>query len=152
MWDFKRILVGVDFSEPSKKTLIYADKLAKKIGSRLDVLYVMKNPAGVFVPYSPMMFNLGQSDIERAKERLKGFVADLNLSFSEEAIHVALGRPAETIVSKAKELMADLIVLGAKGRGLLLPVGTVTERVLRTAPCPVIAYKEPHAEQKNPGV
>lgn len=152
MWDFKRILVGVDFSEPSKKALIYANELAQKIGSRLDVLYVLKNPEGVFVPYSPMMFSIGQADIEKAKERLKGFIADLGIAISEEAIHVALGRPHETIVSQAKELMADLIILGARGRGLFLPIGAVTERVLRTSPCPVIAYKEPYPEPKNPGV
>jgi len=142
MWDLKGILVGVDFSEPSKGALRYACELAKQTRSRLDVLYVLKNPSGVFMPSSPTMFKLGEADLEKAKEKLNELVHSMPAELPESSVHVALGRPDETIVSQAKELGAGLIVLGARGRGFLLPLGSVAERVIRSAPCPVIAHKE----------
>ena len=141
MRDLKGILVGVDFSEPSKGALMYAYELAKQTRSRLDVLYVLKNPSGVFMPSSQTMLKLGEADLEKAKERLDELVYSMPAELPESSVHVALGRPDEAIVSQARELGADLIVLGARGRGFLLPLGAVAERVIRSAQCPVIVHK-----------
>jgi len=93
------------------------------------------------MPSSQTMLKLGEADLEKAKERLDELVYSMPAELPESSVHVALGRPDETIVSQARELGADLIVLGARGRGFLLPLGAVAERVIRSAQCPVIVHK-----------
>jgi universal stress protein A len=144
----RQILVPTDFSEPSRAALDYAAELARPLGATLDVLHVWEAP--VFVPPS-MLPEAGVADVaalelyrESAESQLATFVADakkrgiaVRTSFAE------LGPAAHTIAEFARARHYDLIVIGTHGRtGLAhVVIGSVAERVVRYAHCPVLAVR-----------
>jgi len=73
-----------------------------------------------------------------AEEKIREFIADLSLSRGEGII--LIGEPYKEIVSNAAENDMDLIIMGARGLGLIegILLGSVTDAVLRSSPCPVI--------------
>jgi nucleotide-binding universal stress UspA family protein len=138
-FDLKRILVTTDFSEASKKALPYAVALARKFDASLTLLYVV--PA-----------DLGQIGIvleeERlvaeARERLPRFrAAELDPHLHVETL-VVNGGSAHEICRTAAAQAADLIVMGTHGNTGLkhFLLGSVTEKVVRHAPCPVLVVRE----------
>jgi len=124
MFPVRTILYPTDFSVCSQPALDLAFALARDCHARLIVLHVAE-PALV-VDYG---------DFEEA--------ADCNSEFRLEE-----GDPAEKILHVAQEVPCDLIVMGTHGRtglGRLL-MGSVAEKVLRRAPCPVLTVKTPLPE------
>jgi nucleotide-binding universal stress UspA family protein len=144
---FNRILVPMDFSAPSDAALDYARTVATRFGASLHLLHVAEDPyravysAEVFVPEMEGLRDeiLGDA-IGRLKDRLR--------SSDETELHAAaeavLGTPAGSIVEYAGAHDIDLIVMGTHGRGGMshLLMGSVAERVVRTAPCPVLTVRE----------
>jgi universal stress protein A len=143
-----RILVPIDFSAHSEKAIRYATTLANKFGARLSLLHVIEDPfvtgawqADVFVPNIPELINdlikAAQSRMAEHKKHLAahGFLVD---------IVVITGRPASAIVEQASAGRFDVIVMGTHGRTGLTHalLGSVAERVVRTAPCPVLTVRE----------
>jgi nucleotide-binding universal stress UspA family protein len=144
---FKRILVPVDFSPPSDAALEYARNVAARYGASLHLLHVAEDPyralysAEVFVPQIEGLREeiLGDT-ARRLTERLRpSDVAELNAT--AESI---IGTPAGSIVEYAAGRDVDLIVMGTHGRGGMahLLMGSVAERVVRTARCPVLTVRE----------
>jgi len=142
----KKILVATDFGEASDVALNYGRDLARTYGATLHVLHVAEN---VFARYAddgsiaflPEM----QSDIERAaRKRMEGLVTDEDRTMlhAEPVVLTALGT-AEAIVAYAHAHTVDIIVMGTHGRRALahLLMGSVAERVVRTAPCPVLTVR-----------
>ena len=141
----RRILVPVDFSEHSRTALRYGRELAAAFGGQLTVLYVIEeilHPAfyntGVFSIYDVM------PDVEeRSKKALEEFVVRTDGPEVPINYRVVHGRAVREIVHEAEREPADLIVMSTHGlTGLQhLLLGSVTERVIRQAPCPVFVVK-----------
>ena len=136
------ILVPVDFSNSSTKALIYAATLAKQFGAKITPLFVIELPEIVGV------FQLLLDDDEM-KEACRGKLAKFirKARISADLVNAAVvrkGRPYREIADAARTLKVDLIVISTHGytgvnRALL---GSVTERVVREAPCPVLVVRE----------
>lgn len=147
----KRILVATDFGEAAGVALNYGRELARMFGASLDVLYVCKSIVtgyGVdgFVPDYPDV----QRDLEAAaRKQLDGLVSDEDRTMLRaNTVILTSNAPAFAIVEYAKEAKADLILMGTHGRGAFahLLMGSVAERVVRTAPCPVLTVRHPERE------
>jgi nucleotide-binding universal stress UspA family protein len=160
---FRHLLVPTDFSEPANNAFRYAIEEAvlhhAKVtllhvlppDTRTDVHYVTGAPAetvrGGLEPGVGGSALLSQPEVvrrdrsEEALTRLRDLVAGAFQGPSE--VVVALGHPADTIVRVAQEQRADLIVMSTHGRTGLPHVllGSVAEKVVRLAPCPVLTIK-----------
>ena len=136
------ILVPVDFSNGSIKALVYAAALARQFGAKITPLFVVELPEIVG------MFQLLLDDDEM-KEVCRGKVAKFirKGSLAADLVSPAVirkGRPYREITEAARTLKVDLIVISTHGyTGLDRAVlGSVTERVVREAPCPVLVVRE----------
>ncbi len=147
--EWKRILCPIDFSDASRAALETAADLAKRFGASLTLFHAYPVPGytfpdGSFVASSKMLDELAEQ-ARRHLEEWKGIAASLGVP-AAEAI-TAVGEPAHEIVTWSKEHAADLVVLGTHGRTGLTHalMGSVAERVVRRAPCPVLTVRPPKA-------
>lgn len=146
MADIKRILVPTDFSEPAEAALIYALGLAAKLGAKVSVVHVFDDQSGILVgEYVPMPAEMRSNILADLRRRLNEVVT--KLGHSELNPEVLIGPTARSIVESARDSKADLIVMGTNGRhGVAhLLLGSVAERVVRTAACPVLTVRPPSA-------
>jgi nucleotide-binding universal stress UspA family protein len=152
---FARILVPTDFSAHSEAALGYARALAKQSGSSLELLHVLEDPfmpgtwsAEVYLPDVPTLREQLAAD---AEGRLAGYRENIHKEGIPIVTTIRSGRPAEIILEHAKAAGADLIVMGTHGRSGLshLFMGSVAERVIRTATCPVLTVRETSGEVKR---
>jgi nucleotide-binding universal stress UspA family protein len=150
MIKINNILVATDFSETSDSAFDYGCALARNFGARLHVLHVVENSlmwTGVEgVAYD---FALIQEDIEEAaRKKLAAMVGPDNGQPHTTTVVKSGASPAFVIADYAKEAEIDLIVMGTHGRGLVghLLIGSVAERVVRIAPCPVLTLRHPEHE------
>jgi nucleotide-binding universal stress UspA family protein len=140
------ILVGVDFSRPARQALIRARALARETGDRLMVLHVIDGH-GLDEVARLLEFPLEELHERLAKERRR-CLAELLIEIDEGSRElpvtepvIAWGVPFEVIVRKATDIAASTIVLGTMGRSADLEralFGSTAEKVLRSAPCPVL--------------
>jgi universal stress protein A len=147
------ILVPTDFNPASDAALACAKDIADKYGARLSLLHVVTDPqaTGVWTPdvYVPASPQTQERFLREARERLTNAVtAEEHARFSV-TIEAEIGAVAEKIQDFAREQHVDLIVMGTHGRkGLThLFLGSVAERVLRSAACPVLITR---AEVESP--
>jgi len=142
MLPIRRILVPFDWSEPSNRVFQIAASLAQVQDAELIILYVVPPPAVMYGPPN-------QAYLEHTREEL------CRIRPSDPAIRVqhylCEGVPAATILQMARENKCDLIVMGMHGRtGLRRAlVGSVTEEVVRKAPCPVLTMTTAVAADLN---
>jgi len=147
-----RILVPTDFSEPSDAALTYGRELAARFGATVHVLHVVTDftlsAYGVegFMATAPDL----QTELEEgARRQLHTLVVDTDGSGPATVpVMRTSGSPAATIVDYARGHAIDLIVMGTHGRGALghLIMGSVAERVVRLAPCPVLTVRHPERD------
>jgi nucleotide-binding universal stress UspA family protein len=165
---FTHVLVPTDFSPIATHALQYAFDEATVHGARITLLHVMQphthtevyyvtGTPGVRVGYDPALggplpglqprppTTVRHDYNEEALTRLQDLVPPQFARPCE--VEVAQGEPAETIVRFAGERAVDLIVMGTHGRTSLQHVllGSVAEKVVRLAPCPVLTVKSPKA-------
>ena len=148
----KHILVATDFSEPSDAALAYGRQLARAFSARLTVFHAAENLASRgygsegFVFVEPDF----QSQLEAAaRERARARISDEDCDeLSAEAVVVTAISPAAAITEYARSEQIDLIIVGTHGRSGVthLMMGSVAERVVRTAPCPVLTVRHPERE------
>ena len=156
MLTVKKVLVATDFSEPSDAALLYGRELAVCFGATLHVLHVAPN---IYMNslgaehYTAVLPELQEQIEQDARRQLHQMLVDTDRS-GPPSIPVVLtsSSPAMTIVDYAKAHEIDLIVMGTHGRGALahLVMGSVAERVVRLAPCPVLAVRRPEREFVRP--
>lgn len=145
MATIQRILVPVDFSSDSQNALDYAVGLAKSLGATIDLLHCYRVNLAVISPYGPTLPPNFEADLrEAAGERLHEWSQKASASGVQISEHLQLVFPSEGIVDLAEELGSDLIVMGTRGLSGFKHVvlGSVAERVVRTASCPVLTVKE----------
>jgi universal stress protein A len=140
-----RILVPVDFSPHSERAIRYAARLAAQVGASVELLHVVEEFSyGTFSEvYVPNMPDMMQEMINETSAKLESLKSDMFLHGADVGIAVFVGRPAAAIVDYAKTGGFDLIVMGTHGRTGLshMFMGSVAERVVRTAPCAVLTVR-----------
>ena len=145
----KNILVATDFGAASDAALRYGRELARRFGATLHVLHVAENlaissvGADGFMALAPQQL---QDEIEdTARVRLLEALKDSYRSgLVTRPVVMTASAPAPVIIDYAKRHDIDVIVIGTHGRGALahLLMGSVAERVVRTAPCPVLTVRD----------
>ena len=146
MITLRRILVPHDFSETSQAAVTYGIELARKFDARLHVVHVGEKARSDL----EMEFPLGlEGAVEDAvRERLLKILTPEECRELKPDFTVLTGAPHAEIVRFAKEQGFDLIVMGTHGRGFVAHavVGSVAEKVVRHAPCPVLTVHSPQHE------
>jgi len=156
--EIKKILLPIDFSDASPTLLQYGVYLAEKYDARIFIVFVTEDPityAGLSypnyseLPLTDIPFNrLGEDLTTYARERMENFLKK-NMTSRGVAYQstILLGHVAEEIIDYANKETIDLIIIGTHGfKGLnRMLLGSVAEKVIKLAPCPVMtinAYKE----------
>lgn len=142
MSDIRKILVPVDFSRNSCKVLRSAGGLAKSFEAQLAVVFVVQSfddYSGFFVPHVPIS-QLEEEMVLNAEDKMQSFVKECLEPETPVQTRVLAGDVAETIVDHATDIGIDLIVIGTHGyKGMeRVLFGSVAEKVVKTAPCPVL--------------
>jgi glycine betaine transporter len=150
MADYRTLLVPFDFSIHAKAALDTAVDLAGKLGADLKVLHIVQSPLAVYgLPYPEGSTMIPPIDMGAIREdclkSLREVVSEVRIEGPGkiEAEVVEGMNIAETLRATAEKLGADLIVMGTHGRTGLAHafLGSVAERILRTATCPVLTVK-----------
>ncbi len=155
MIDLKRILLPTDFSKHSQNALAYATAFAEKFGAEIVLLHVVQDLA-VFIPeavsVSPPIAPPVEQFTAAARASLQQVAVENKLERFGVQVEVREGTPFYEIIQVAREKNVDLIIMGTHGRGGLTHVllGSVTEKVVRKAPCPVLTVRHPEHEFVHP--
>jgi nucleotide-binding universal stress UspA family protein len=139
---FKRILCPIDFSPSALQALGFALDLARQAGGRVTLLHVVEWLA----EDEPTHFNVPEFRghmVNDAKQRLRSLVAEESRAWCEIDDVIVSGRAHRGILQEAAARSADLIVMGAQGRGSvgLALFGSTTQQVVRGAACPVLTVR-----------
>ena len=128
----RQVLCPTDFSETSRRAIAHATAVARWYGASLTVMHVCDSSGAM---------------LGRVREQITASCAEATGSGVRLDVLVDSGRPATAIVDRAASMSADLIVIGTHGAGGFeqLVLGSVAEKVLRKAGCPVLTVP-PHAE------
>jgi nucleotide-binding universal stress UspA family protein len=155
MIDLHRILVPTDFSKYSQNALTYALAFADKFGADVYLLHVVQDLA-LFIPdaviatppISPPIAQLTSA----ARMALDHVIQEMSIKNVKLHTEVREGTPFYEIIRFAKESNVDLIVMGTHGHSGLAHVllGSVSEKVVRKAPCPVLTVRHPEHEFVHP--
>ena len=158
--EFKKILYATDLSEGARRALGYAASIANRFGAGVTILHVIEDTS----PYQDsLVINiLGEERwqqlraeneekiISMIKDRVKNFCDEISKEmpacpFITDEIIVKIGHPVEEILRMAKDIQADMLVLGARGQGIIADtlLGSVSRRVLRRSKRPVLIV--PHS-------
>jgi nucleotide-binding universal stress UspA family protein len=148
MIKLKTILVPTDFSECSEAAVKYGYALAEAFGATLHLLNVVQHPysmpwaADGFTPIGDLLADWEAQAKRRLVESVPATAA------AKTVVKTQVGSPHPEIVRYAAQFGIDLIVLGTHGRGPIshMLLGSVAERVVRTAPCPVLTVRHPQHE------
>ena len=141
-----RILVPVDFSDHSRRALDCAKTLAEKFDASLHLLtvvpdpFVLPNPGPWYVPLPP---NYRDGLRKDAEAHLRELLAPADQTRFRAELAVVFGDPYAEIADYMKRASIDLVVMGTHGRGGLAHavLGSVAEKVVRAAPCPVLTVR-----------
>jgi nucleotide-binding universal stress UspA family protein len=151
MITLKTVLVATDFSEPSEVAVKYGRALADAFDATLHVMHVV--PDSMALPWATMADGLAMADVQKqwereAQERLEQLIVETDRLATRVTFLTRAGDPVRQIVGYAAEQGVDLIVLGTHGRGPVahMLMGSVAERVVRGAPCPVLTVRHPQHE------
>jgi nucleotide-binding universal stress UspA family protein len=148
----KRILVATDFGDAADVALNYGREFARTFGASLEVLHVAENitTRGADVEGFAVDWSALQHDIEAAARReLDELLTEEDrMMLHAKPVFLISNAPALTIVEHARKSQTDLILMGTHGRGAMahLVMGSVAERVVRLAPCPVLTVRHPERE------
>lgn len=156
MPSIKRILVPTDFSQQSDSALDYATTLAEVFKASLVLLYVFEDPLAIS-PYQPDLHSsippaAPAATIQSDQTQLGSRVAMAQKSGQPVSSDFVWGNPSKIIPEYAAAHDIDLIVMGTHGRtGVAhLLLGSVAERVVRVAPCPVLSVRPPNVLSRPP--
>jgi nucleotide-binding universal stress UspA family protein len=142
---FERILVPIDFSDHSKKALVYAKEIADSYDANLQLLHVIEDT--VHPAYSlsgkSSIFDLVPGIEEDCRRRIEKMVLDVGITNEKTEIIIQGGQASHDIIKFAKDNSSDLVVIATHGLTGIehLLLGSVTEKVVRMAPCPVFTVK-----------
>lgn len=137
---FKRILLAVDGSEHSLRSVKYAIELAEKFDGTVDAVYVVDGDTAK----KDVLHATGKFEIEKKrKEKIKPVRDELLASGVVFGTHILHGDPGPKIVEFANEREFDCVLIGSRGLNNLqtLILGSVSHKVAKRAACPVLIVK-----------
>ncbi|MGH0028811.1 MAG: universal stress protein [Myxococcota bacterium] len=146
---FDTILVPLDFSSHSSKALDCAIELAKQFKGKVHLIHSYPIYVGAVSPYGIVLPESFDRDCRDAAEReISKWSDKVRAAGVTVETTVTPSAPVEAIERVAEEIDADLIVMGSRGlTGLKHALlGSVAERTLRSAPCPVLTVKDEDAD------
>jgi nucleotide-binding universal stress UspA family protein len=148
-FQIEKILVPLDFSPASIYALDHAIWIAKQFRAAIHLVHVYPSDEALAPGTGHLLLQSAEA-IERLNEQLTGFHREHVPTFRPESCHIRSGRPYQEIIRLARELAADLIVLWTRGHSGLkhLLLGSTAERVVRSAPCPVLIARNRKRKSK----
>jgi universal stress protein A len=156
MIEIKRILAPTDFSLHSQRAVRFACAMAEKFAAELHLIHVLSEiiPAGpdpLLMPVMPPQFY--EENEVRAGESLGEFLDPAWGRPAAVTTAVRWGSPVEAIVDYARDQNIELVVIATHGRTGLSHVllGSVAERIVREAPCPVLTIRDRDRPAAQPG-
>jgi nucleotide-binding universal stress UspA family protein len=145
MLPIKNILVPIDFSKHSDYALQYAKEIAQPIQARLHLVHVLE-PINTYGTWEGLpMADLTGKAMQESEQKLQAITSELIASGIQAQMRIMEGHPDIVLNSYAADHNIDVISMGTHGRRGLeyILFGSVTEKVLRTAPCSVLAVRIP---------
>ena len=144
-FDIKNILVPMDFSEQSERALELSLKFASLYNARIEILNVIQ-PISFYPYYYSDFFvkeGISKKIEDDVKVRLDSLVEEKREIYKDINYKIYMGEPFQEILEEVKTIRADLIIMGTHGRTGFshLLMGSVAERVVRLADCPVMTVK-----------
>jgi universal stress protein A len=142
---FKCILLPVDFSEHCDRAAEYAAWFARSSGGTIHLVHVIVNPADpIYEPEEVVSWDLVEHSENKARSLLEGIGERCLPADCAREHHIMEGDPYEKLAEAVQEIKPDLIVMSSHGRGTLthLLMGSVAERMVRYAPCPVFVVRQ----------
>ena len=142
MNDYQHLLLPTDLTEASEPAAQRAVMMARITGAKLTVLHIVDYVPPRWVANElPEEFATESSLLERARSHLSTWTENYGLEGHPHRI--VAGSPKHIIVDTAREIGADLIVMGTQGRTGLkdMMLGSTAERVVRHAGCPVLVVR-----------
>ena len=142
---FKTIVLAVDGSESSDRAFAYAGELARDSGGRIVAVHIKELIAGRFA--GPV--HVDEDDLQAKIRKQAQDLSDAGVDIAVEVHSTITGGPAPVIAEAAAREKADIIVTGTRGHTALagVIVGSVAQRLLHVAPCPVLVVPAPHGSQ-----
>jgi nucleotide-binding universal stress UspA family protein len=155
--NLKKILYPTDFSEYSLAALPYAVRLTQQNDAELFCLHVVEMPQEEYLT-SEYMVPLNVPHVpedkvlRNARARMERFIAEKLSGLNRVTSRVLTGIPFVEIIRYARDQSIDLIVIGTHGHGALaaMLLGTVAEKIVRKAPCPVLTVRHPEHKFEMP--
>ena len=141
--NIRKILVPVDYSEASERALGLAGEFARLFGASLALVHVYQIPSDIYL-YTLFLTDEVKGGIrEREAERIEAWCDKARGSGVFAAGHVVRGETHDRIPGIARDLAADLIVMGTRGRSGLERafLGSTAERTVQLAHCPVLTTR-----------
>jgi nucleotide-binding universal stress UspA family protein len=145
----KTILVPTDFSDCSEAAVKYGYALAEAFGATIHLLNVVQDPYAMPWAADAFAAPIGEMITDWEAQAKRRLVETVPMeSPAPTVLKTLIGSPCSAIVRYAEDHRVDLIVLGTHGRRPLghVLLGSVAERVVRTAPCPVLTVRHPQRE------
>lgn len=144
---FYRVIVPTDFSACAEQAWAQAQRVAAAVGSELVLVHVLADaPLYGEGPFSmDRTRNVQEAARKWVEESLERWAGAARARGLEVRTAIRSGVPHREIVLLATDERADLVVIGTHGRGGLdrALLGSVADRVVRLAPCPVLTVREP---------
>jgi universal stress protein A len=147
--NLKKILVPIDFSPMSKQAFQFALRFAERFGCEIILLHVVEPETAIAgTPLAVDIFAQPEEDTSAAKAELACLAASSHKHANSFTSAVRIGHAPNEITKAAKEMDVDLIVIATHGYTSWrhLCIGSTAERVVRTAPCPVLVIREKEHE------
>jgi nucleotide-binding universal stress UspA family protein len=141
---YKRILIPTDGSEISENAAEHGIKLARALGAEVICLYVIDISSFTGIPTEAIWENMRSLLEEEGRNSLSAVEQMAKKNDVKFEFIIKEGIPSEDISKTAGEKKVDVIVMGTAGRSGLdrFLLGSVTEKVVRTAPCPVLVIRK----------
>lgn len=141
----QHVLIAVDGSPSSHHAANQGFGLARQTGAKVTLAFVLESPP--VIPVGPLSGYVMTSpprtdaDLEKARAELKTLAKDAGVPVETR---VELGAPADVLCELAERLSVDLLVIGARGlsAGTRWLLGSVSDRVVHHAPCPVLVVRD----------
>ena len=158
--DIKKILYCTDLSEQAKYSFGYAASIANRFGAGITILHVLEDVSeyrdslviNILGPekWEQLRRQNEQEVVQKLRTRIEEFCKEISQEmpacpFITDDIVVKIGNPVDKILKQVKAMNCDLVVMGARGHGVLADavLGSVSRRVLRRCDKPVLIVKSP---------
>ncbi|MEZ6047127.1 MAG: universal stress protein [Planctomycetaceae bacterium] len=154
MFTLKKILVATDFSPHSEVALNYAAEFGKTFQAEIIVATIVEEPSlmAELPPMGEAYFppNLAELQQQTAEKACQKKIEEHGLQNARTV--VTIGTPFVEIVRLAREENVDMIIIGTHGRGAIahMLLGSVAEKIVRKAPCPVLTVRSGEHEFIQP--